>query len=378
MKRIVIVAICTFAGISTLFAQPAPPATNPAAEAMYQKIIGIKLPPMDQAKLNDEAYVTNYNAQREAAQKQIMELSKQFYDLHPQHPQAIKLMLPRWSLMGQTGQGKMVIAETEKALAGNPGEQARVDMLFARAMARVNLAQMSLSSNAGMVARFLAAQSAASLNAQASAASEEFIKAAPEDDRGGQLLFLIAQCEDDSAARKMIYKRIVNQYPASVSATVAKGILLQSEGIGKPFDLAFNDAISGRKIDLQRDLKGKVVVIDFWATWCGPCVGEMPELKETYAKYKDRGVEFIGVSLDEPEADGGLTKLKAFIKENSIAWPQYYQGNVWEGEFSKSWGITSVPINFVVDANGILYSVEARGKLDRMIPKLIARRDAKK
>ena len=57
------------------------------------------------------------------------------------------------------------------------------------------------------------------------------------------------------------------------------------------------------------DLKGKVVVVDFWATWCGPCVGEMPNMKKLYAEYKPKGVEFIGVSLDQPESAGGLKAL---------------------------------------------------------------------
>jgi thiol-disulfide isomerase/thioredoxin len=126
----------------------------------------------------------------------------------------------------------------------------------------------------------------------------------------------------------------------------------------------------------MKALQGKVVVVDFWATWCGPCVAEMPTMKKIYAEYKDKGVEFVGISLDN--AEGGLEKLKTFVHEKDIPWPQYFQGNGWESKFSMSWGINSIPALFVVDAEGNLHSTSARGQLETMIPELIKQRDAKK
>jgi thiol-disulfide isomerase/thioredoxin len=125
----------------------------------------------------------------------------------------------------------------------------------------------------------------------------------------------------------------------------------------------------------MKDLRGKVVVIDFWATWCGPCVAEMPKMKDLYAKYRDKGVEFIGVSLDQ--ADGGLEKLKDFVAKNEITWPQYYQGKGWESDFSSSWGVNSIPCVFVVDQEGKLYSLNGRGKLEEMIPELLEKNKPK-
>ena len=100
-------------------------------------------------------------------------------------------------------------------------------------------------------------------------------------------------------------------------------------------------------------------------------------MKELYAKYKPQGVEFIGVSLDQPESEGGLKQLKEFVAKNQIGWPQYYQGKGWASEFSSSWGVNSIPCVFVVDSNGNLASTSARGKLEQLIPELIAKRDNK-
>jgi thiol-disulfide isomerase/thioredoxin len=156
-------------------------------------------------------------------------------------------------------------------------------------------------------------------------------------------------------------------------AGMLQGSHSKTESVGKIFHLEFTDAITGGTVSMT-SLRGKVVVIDFWATWCGPCVAEMPKMKTLYAKFRDQGVEFIGVSLDQSKDKGGLDSLKKFVKEEGIEWPQYYQGKFWNGDFSKSWGINSIPCVFIVAADGKLYSAEARGKLEEMIPKLLERK----
>src|SRR6185369_6662392 len=126
------------------------------------------------------------------------------------------------------------------------------------------------------------------------------------------------------------------------------------ESIGKPFELSFTDVVSGKPFSLQKDLKGKVVVVEFWAGWCSDCAAEMPRMKALYEKYRAQGVEFVGVSLDQSEPEGGLATLKSAIARFGISWPQYYQGNYYKSEFSAGWGVNAIPAAFLIDRKGLL------------------------
>lgn len=133
-------------------------------------------------------------------------------------------------------------------------------------------------------------------------------------------------------------------------------------------DFLARDFDSGVSFSL-RDFRGKVVLIDFWATWCGPCIQEMPNVIRAYQKYHDRGFEIIGISLDSD-----MRILQDFIDANEIEWPQACDGQGWKGEIVQKYGVTGIPATFLIDEEGNLIASNLRGSaLDRKLGEILER-----
>jgi thiol-disulfide isomerase/thioredoxin len=134
------------------------------------------------------------------------------------------------------------------------------------------------------------------------------------------VLWMASKQVRDDETRLEIENRIRKEFPASAIAERLRGGRRRQTAIGKPFNLEFKDAIKGSHVSIQQ-LRGRIVVIDFWASWCSPCLADLPSLKDLYTKYRDSGVEFIGVSLDNPADQGGLEALKKCVAAKEITWP---------------------------------------------------------
>ncbi len=103
--------------------------------------------------------------------------------------------------------------------------------------------------------------------------------------------------------------------------------------------------IAGKPVSLSA-LKGKVVILDFWATWCPPCRQEIPHFKELYAQYKERGLEIVGLSVDDSSAE-----VVSFVKENKIGYPVAMA----DGALQKAYGgIRGIPTTFMLDKRGAI------------------------
>jgi thiol-disulfide isomerase/thioredoxin len=134
--------------------------------------------------------------------------------------------------------------------------------------------------------------------------------------------------------------------------------------IGQPLDIRFT-ALDGREVDLAK-LKGRVVLVEFWSTTCGPCIAEMPAVKAVYEKLRDRGFEVVAISLDLNES-----AVRRFVKENELPWPQHFDGKGWENEFAVRHGIFSLPTKWLVDKRGDLRYTSARFDLERQVTALL-------
>jgi thiol-disulfide isomerase/thioredoxin len=135
--------------------------------------------------------------------------------------------------------------------------------------------------------------------------------------------------------------------------------------MGRKPEIQFT-ALDGREVDLAK-LKGKVVLLDFWATWCGPCVAGIPELQEVYDKFHDRGFEVVAISLDTDR-----TALERFVKEKGLPWPQYFDGKGWDNTIAAKYGIHQVPTLWLVGRDGKVVDQGAGIDLTEKVTKLVA------
>jgi thiol-disulfide isomerase/thioredoxin len=146
-------------------------------------------------------------------------------------------------------------------------------------------------------------------------------------------------------------KRLVEQEEQQKAAEKLRESLVVGAGFPD-----FNEKdLAGKPLSVA-GLKGKVVLIDFWATWCGPCRGEIPNVVAAYQKYHSQGFEVIGISLDD-----NRQKLLEYTKQMNMTWPQFFDGQGWGNKLAKKYGIDSIPATFLLDGNGKIIGADLRG-----------------
>ena len=198
---------------------------------------------------------------------------------------------------------------------------------------------------------------------------KEYEQRYPDSTGLADLQFMTAQIFEylgDNASAKAAYQAIVDS-----KAEIEPGLKQQAEQavkrydvVGNPLDIKFT-ALDGREVDLAA-MKGKVVLVDFWATWCGPCMAELPEVLKVYKDYHDKGFEIVGISFDQDK-----DALEKTLKEKGMTWPQYYDGKGWENAIGQKYGIAAIPAMWLVGKDGNVQDINARQDLGGKVARLL-------
>jgi thiol-disulfide isomerase/thioredoxin len=192
-----------------------------------------------------------------------------------------------------------------------------------------------------------------------------YLEVIKDTDKG---LKLVQQIKADYPDTK--YGKNADKILDSITKQTAARKIQDSLAVGSAFpDFSATDE-NGKPLSVG-SLKGKVVLLDFWATWCPPCRAELPNVIKTYQKHHDQGFEVIGISLDEDR-----DKLDAFLKQqDGMTWPQYFDGQGWQNKLAAKYGVEAIPFAVLIGPDGKIIGKELRGDdLEDAVAKAVAKK----
>jgi thiol-disulfide isomerase/thioredoxin len=171
--------------------------------------------------------------------------------------------------------------------------------------------------------------------------------------------------QGDFQKSRALAEEVLKAKPEDEVKQNAQDLVKKVSRVGKPLEIKFS-ALDGREVDLQK-LKGKVVLVDFWATWCVPCMRGLPEVKAAYEKLHDKGFEIVGISYDDKKE-----ALQRVISAENVPWPQSFDEVNGGKKFAEEFGVTTLPNMWLVDKQGLLRDLRGTRDLSAKVEKLLA------
>jgi thiol-disulfide isomerase/thioredoxin len=272
----------------------------------------------------------------------------------PAYPRAARMKLESLMMLGQMGSERAeadLAAYAAKLLDSPDAALAReAKRCVIVAEARTALSAGQLDAVPGLVRR-----------------SAELLAADPDDAETAMLCLQFAgaleHAEGGEANAAEAYKLFAPLFAKSGNAQIREmsesiaGTLRRLSLPGKPMEIA-GSLLDGSAFD-QKTLAGKVVLVDFWATWCGPCIAELPNILAQYEKYHAKGFEVVGISLDEDKE-----ALQEFVAAKKLPWPILFEksgGAGWRHPLATKYGISGIPQLILIGRDGNVITLNARG-----------------